>query len=194
MKPITKTLIGLGAAGAAFALFRTGKKMLADEDLKQFEIHGFVSPGFEPVRVAFEGNFLKRHELGGACSVYHHGKKVVDLWGGVRDIASMEPWNEDTMVVVYSTTKGMAAMTLAIANSRGWLDYDQPVSKYWPEFAKNGKRDITVRQLLAHQAGLFAFDETVDISTVADLDHLAEILARQTPAWRPGERQGYHAI
>jgi CubicO group peptidase (beta-lactamase class C family) len=85
-------------------------------------------------------------------------------------------------------------MTLALAHSRGWLDYDELVSTYWPEFAQNGKEQITVRQLLAHQAGLFAFDEPVDATVVADLDRLAEVMARQKPAWKPGTRQGYHAI
>ena len=98
------------------------------------------------------------------------------------------------MVVVHSATKGLAAMTLAIAHSRGWLDYEEPVCAYWPEFAQHGKERITVRQLLAHQAGLFAIDEPVDRSVVADLDRLAEILARQKPAWEPGTRQAYHAI
>jgi CubicO group peptidase (beta-lactamase class C family) len=98
------------------------------------------------------------------------------------------------MVIVHSATKGLAAMTLAIAHSRGWLDYEQRVCEYWPEFAQQGKERITVRQLLAHQAGLFAIDERVDRETVADLDRLAVILARQRPAWEPGTRQGYHAI
>jgi CubicO group peptidase (beta-lactamase class C family) len=98
------------------------------------------------------------------------------------------------MVIVYSATKGLAAMTLALAHSRGWLDYEQRVSAYWPEFAQQGKDRITVRQLLAHQAGLFAFDEPLDRSTVADLDRLALVLARQKPAWEPGTRQAYHAI
>jgi CubicO group peptidase (beta-lactamase class C family) len=119
---------------------------------------------------------------------------VVDLWGGVRNIATGEPWEEDTMALVYSTTKGLAAMTLAIAHSRGWLDYDELVCNYWKEFAQNGKEKVTVRQLLAHQAGLFAFDEPVDKSTVTDLDRLAAVLARQKPAWQPGTRQGYHAV
>lgn len=157
-------------------------------------IEGHVSPGFEAVREAFARNFSQRHELGGACCVYYQGEKVVDLWGGVRNKATGEPWQEDTMVLVYSTTKGLAAMTLALAHSRGWLDYDERVCTYWPEFAQNGKEQITVRQLLAHQAGLFAFDEPVDRSTVADLDRLAIILARQKPAWEPGTRQAYHAI
>ena len=98
------------------------------------------------------------------------------------------------MVVVHSTTKGLAAMVMALAHSRGWLDYDERVCTYWPEFAQAGKERITVRQLLAHQAGLFAFDEPVDREVVADLDRLAEVMARQRPAWEPGERQAYHAI
>lgn len=160
----------------------------------RFSIQGYVSTGFEAVREAFGQNFIRRHELGGACCVFYRGQKVVDLWGGIRNKRTREPWNSDTMVVVHSATKGLAAMTLAIAHSRGWLDYEQPVCRYWPEFAQSGKKGITVRQLLAHQAGLFAFDEPVDRSVVADLDRLAVVLARQKPAWEPGTRQAYHAL
>lgn len=99
--------------------------------------------------------------MGGACCIYHQGEKVVDLWGGVRNAATGEAWEEDTMVLVHSATKGFAAMTLALAHSRGWLDYDERVCAYWPEFAQQGKDKITVRQLLAHQAGLFAFGEPI---------------------------------
>ncbi len=158
------------------------------------DIQGHVSKGFEAVRDAFAENFTRRHELGGACCVYYQGEKVVDLWGGVRNKKTGDPWEENTMVIVYSTTKGLAAMTLAVAHSRGWLDYEERVCTYWPEFAQHGKETITVRQLLAHQAGLFAFDEPVDRSVVADLDRFAEVLARQKPAWEPGTRQAYHAI
>jgi CubicO group peptidase (beta-lactamase class C family) len=161
---------------------------------RELRIEGSVSAGFEPVRAAFVANFTHRGELGGACSVYQDGEKVVDLWGGVRDSRSGEPWRTDTMVVVHSATKGLAAMVLALAHSRRWLDYDERVCAYWPEFAQAGKERITVRQLLAHQAGLFAFDEPVDRDAVADLDRLAEVMARQRPAWEPGERQAYHAI
>lgn len=157
-------------------------------------IEGRVSAGFEPVREAFEENFSRRHELGGACCVYHRGEKVVDLWGGIRNKATGEPWLEDTMVLVYSATKGLAAMTMALAHSRGWLDYEERVCAYWPEFAQQGKEKVTVRQLLSHQAGLFAFDEPVDRSVIQDLDRLAVILARQKPVWEPGTRQAYHAI
>ena len=159
-----------------------------------FGIHGYVHHSFEAVREAFEENFVRRGELGGACCIFVHGEKVVDLWGGIRNKHTSELWEEDTMVGVHSTTKGLAAMTLAIAHSRGWLDYEERVCAYWPEFAQNGKERITVRQLLAHQAGLFAFDEPVDRSTVADLDRLAVVLSRQKPAWEPGTRQSYHAL
>jgi CubicO group peptidase (beta-lactamase class C family) len=157
-------------------------------------IQGAVSKGFEAVRDAFRENFSRRKEIGAACCVYYQGEKVVDLWGGIRNKATGEPWEEDTMVLVHSATKGFAAMTLALAHSRGWLDHDERVCTYWPEFAQRGKETITVRQLLAHQAGLFAFDEPVDRQVVADLDRLALVLARQTPAWKPGTRQAYHAI
>ena len=157
-------------------------------------VDGHVSRGFEPVRDAFEKNFERHGELGGACCAYYRGEKVVDLWGGIRDKVTGAPWERDTMVVVHSATKGLAAMTLALAHSRGWLDYEERVATYWPEFAQQGKQDITVRQLLAHQAGLFAFDEPVDRDVVADLDRLAEVMARQKPAWEPGTRQAYHAL
>jgi len=125
--------------------------------LDRIGVQGHVSRGFEGVREAFVENFARRRELGGACCVYHYGEKVVDLWGGVRNKLSNEVWERDTMVVVHSATKGLAAMTLAVAHSRGWLNYEERVATYWPEFAQQGKQNITVRQLLAHQAGLFAF-------------------------------------
>jgi CubicO group peptidase (beta-lactamase class C family) len=162
--------------------------------LRRVKFEGHVSPGFEAVRDAFLENFVARRELGGACCAYCRGEKVVDLWGGVRDKETGEPWEQDTMVVVHSASKGLAAMTLAIAHSRGWLDYEERVARYWPEFAQHGKDTITVRQLLAHQAGLFAIDEPVDRDVVADLDRLAVVLARQKPAWEPGTRQAYHGL
>jgi CubicO group peptidase (beta-lactamase class C family) len=157
-------------------------------------VDGQTSRGFGAVRAAFADNFARRHELGGACCAYHQGGKVVDLWGGIRDKQTGEPWEQNTMVVVHSATKGLAAMTLALAHSRGWLDYEERVCTYWPAFAQQGKERITVRQLLAHQAGLFAINEPVDRTVVADLDRLAEVLARQKPAWEAGTRQAYHAL
>ena len=155
---------------------------------------GFVAPGFEVVRAEFARNFAERGEIGAAVAAYWRGEKVVDLWGGARIPGGASPWNRDTMVVVMSTTKGLAAMTLAVANARGWLDYDAPVARYWPEFAQNGKREITVRQLLAHEAGLVLLDEKLTIANLHDLDGVARLLARQKPAWVPGTRHGYHAM
>ena len=157
-------------------------------------IQGSVSEGFESVREAFADNFVRLRELGAGCCAYQRGEKVVDLWGGIRNKQTGEPWEQDTMVIVYSATKGLAAMTLAIAHSRGWLDYEERVATYWPDFAQHGKERITVRQLLAHQAGLYVLDEPLTRSLVADLDRLAVVLARQTPAWEPGTRQAYHGI
>ncbi len=157
-------------------------------------VEGHVSRGFEAVREAFTENFARRRELGGACCAFRGGEKVVDLWGGIRNKQTGEPWQQDTMVLIYSATKGLAAMTMAIANSRGWLDYEARVCTYWPEFAQHGKETITVRQLLGHQAGLFALDVPIDRALVTDLDRLALVLARQKPAWEPGTRQAYHAI
>ena len=194
VKPLTTAAIGLTAAGAAYVLVQKRKHALAGEASARAEIHGFVESGYEAVREAFAENFARRREIGAACCVYHNGEKVVDLWGGVRNKATGEPWEKDTMALVYSATKGIAAMTLAVAHSRGWLNYDELVCKYWPEFAQNGKEGVTVRQLLAHQAGLFALDEPLDKSLVADPDRLADVLARQKPAWEPGTRQAYHAV
>jgi len=162
--------------------------------LNQLTIGGDVARGFEAVSEVFRDNFTRRAELGGACCAYWHRHKVVDLWGGIRSRQTGEPWEKDTMVIVHSASKGLAAMTLAIAHSRGWLDYEDRVAHYWPEFGQHGKDRLTVRQLLAHQAGLFAFDEPLDRSVVADPDRLAAVLARQKPAWAPGTRQAYHAI
>lgn len=155
---------------------------------------GMVAPGYEEVRLEFARNFLERGEIGAAVAAYVGGVKVVDLWGGHRTPERDAPWNEDTMIVVMSATKGLSAMTLAVANARGWLDYDAPIARYWPEFAQNGKGAITVRQLLAHEAGLVVLDEKLTLEKLHDLDYVAAVLARQRPAWPPGTRHGYHAM
>ena len=155
---------------------------------------GWVAEGFEEVAAEFDRNFLERGEIGAAVAAYWRGEKVVDLWGGRRIPTGDAPWNEDTMVVVNSTTKGLAAMTVAVENSRGWIDYDAPVAEYWPEFAQNGKDAITVRQLLSHEAGLVWIDEPLRFEDLSDLDYVAGVLARQKPAWEPGTRHGYHAM
>ncbi|MDY6801256.1 MAG: serine hydrolase domain-containing protein [Bacteroidota bacterium] len=151
-------------------------------------IHGYVKWGFEEVKDAFINNFM----YGAACAIYYKGEKVVDLWGGYKNSITKAPWEENTKVIVFSTTKGLAAMSLAIAHSKGWLDYNKKISTYWHEFAQNGKEDITVKQLLAHEAGLCLVDEKFEITDLRDFDYITEIMARQKPLWEPGEKHGYH--
>ena len=157
-------------------------------------VAGFVTPEFEAVRRAFERNFLERGEQGAACAIFHRGVKVVDLIGGFRCAATQRPWNQDTLTLAFSVTKGMAAAAMAVAHSRGLFELDEAVAAYWPEFAQGGKRRITVRQLLAHQAGLIAVDQRLDARVLADHDLMARIMARQTPCWQPGTRHGYHTL
>ncbi len=157
-------------------------------------VHGEVAPGFEAVWDAFEANFAEGLEVGAACAVYHRGEKVVDLWGGMRDPEADAPWLEDTLVLVFSTTKGMSSLALAVAHSRGLFEYDEKVATYWPEFAAGGKEDVTVRQLLAHQAGVCAIDEPMDLEMLGDPDRVADAIAPQVPLWEPGAAHGYHTI
>jgi CubicO group peptidase (beta-lactamase class C family) len=157
-------------------------------------VHGDVAPGFEGVADEFRRNFTERKELGAACAVYHRGEKVVDLWGGHRDRHRTRSWLEDTLVVVYSTSKGLSAVAVALARSRGLLDYDERVATYWPEFAENGKGEVTVRQLLAHEAGVAAVDVPLTPRVLADPDAVAAAIAPQRPNWTPGRRHGYHAL
>lgn len=156
-------------------------------------VAGTVSPGFEPVREVFRESFSTGNELGAAVAAYHQGEKVVDLWGGYRDADRTRPWTEDTLVLVFSTTKGLAAAAMAHAHSRGLLQYDDPVSEYWPQFGQAGKGDVTVRELLAHRAGVAALGRNLTPGDVADRESLVARLAAKEPDWDPGTRHGYHA-
>lgn len=157
-------------------------------------VHGTTADGFEAVREAFAANFRERGELGAACAVYHRGETVVDLWGGHRDADAELPWERDTMVLVYSTTKGLAATAVALARSRGLFDYDDRVADHWPAFGQRGKSAVTIRQLLGHQAGLAALDVDLSPAEIADREALSDLLARKRPDWEPGTRHGYHAV
>jgi CubicO group peptidase (beta-lactamase class C family) len=157
-------------------------------------IDGYVAAGFETVRDEFERNFIDRGELGAACAIYHRGQKVVDLWGGHRCPKTAQPWQADTISLAFSVTKGMAAAAMVVAHGRGLFELDAPVADYWPEFAQHGKGQITVRQLLAHQAGLVGIDRQLTPAMVADHDLMAQILAEQRPLWQPATRHGYHTL
>jgi CubicO group peptidase (beta-lactamase class C family) len=155
-------------------------------------IGGYVDEGFGAVADAFRRNFTQRGEVGAACAVWRDDRLVVDLWGGHRDRRRSRPWERDTLVTVFSTTKGMAALAMAVAHSRGLFDLDRPVADYWPEFAAAGKEAVTVRQLLAHQAGLAVIDTKLDLAALADPERLGAVLAGQAPGWQPGRHHGYH--
>lgn len=159
-------------------------------------IEGEVAPGFEAVRDQFIANFERPEplrEVGAGISVYHRGRNVVDLWGGARDAARTRPWTRNTLVNVYSTTKGVAAIALAMAVERGLIDYDAPVARYWPEYGAAGKERTTVAQALSHQAGLPGFAEPTAAEDIYDWAGCCAKLARQAPSWVPGEATSYHA-
>jgi CubicO group peptidase (beta-lactamase class C family) len=155
-------------------------------------IDGYVATEFEPVLDAFAQNFDERGEVGAAVCVYLDGQPVVDLWGGLADGTVGEPWQEDTLVLVFSATKGVTATCANVLMQRGLLDPEQTVASLWPEFAANGKEDITVAQVMSHQAGLpyvegdFTFEATLKWKPMIDA------LAAQKPIWAPGTAHGYH--
>jgi CubicO group peptidase (beta-lactamase class C family) len=131
---------------------------------------------------------------GASVAVYHRGRLVVDLWGGVRSPDGV-PWTRDTLAMCWSTTKGVAAACAHVLADRGELDYDERVATYWPEFAQNGKGDITVRQVLSHSAGLHRLGTIIDHgSKILDWEHMTDALARAKPAYKPGTSVGYHAL
>ena len=158
------------------------------------EVHGFCKPGFEGVRDAFVSNFEQGLELGASVAVTRDGEFVVDLWAGDADTAG-NPWQRDTLVNVYSTTKTMAATSLLVLADRGELDFDAPVARYWPEFAQNGKGSVLVRHVMSHSAGLPGFDPPMEkLETLYDWNAVCDGLAAQSLWFEPGEFSAYHAI
>jgi len=160
-------------------------------------IDGTVARGFEPVRALFAANFAREdayRECGAAFCAYADGKNVVDLWGGATDPDTQAPWTADTLINVWSTTKGLAAVAVARCVDRGLFRYEDTVASVWPEFAQNGKGAITIAQAMSHQAGLPGF---VAPTTTADLENhqlLAERIAAQAPVFLPGSANSYHAV
>ncbi|MGQ0586056.1 MAG: serine hydrolase domain-containing protein [Gammaproteobacteria bacterium] len=166
-------------------------------DQSSSEIHGRVEPGFERVREAFAANFRRRDdytENGAALAVSVAGRTVVDLWGGFADRARARAWQPDTLINVYSTSKGVTAAALAMLVDAGQLRYDDPVVKYWPEYGAAGKERTTVAQLLSHQAGLSGFAEPTPPESIYDWHARCASLARQAPLWEPGTKTSYHAM
>ncbi|MFF9520437.1 serine hydrolase domain-containing protein [Streptomyces achromogenes] len=157
-------------------------------------IHGHCDPRFTAVREAFEENFRARGELGAAVAVTVAGETVVDLWGGWADPARTRPWERDTVVNVWSTTKGVVALCAHLLADRGLLDLDAPVAAYWPEFAAEGKGKVLVRHLLSHRAGLAGLREPHALEQLYDWETTTARLAATAPWWEPGTRSGYHAL
>ena len=157
-------------------------------------VDGHCDPRFTAVRSAFEENFRDRDELGAAVTVTVDGETVVDLWGGWADAARTRPWERDTLVNVWSTTKGPVALCAHILADRGLLDLDAPVATYWPEFAAAGKENVLVRHLLSHRAGLAGLREPHSLAQLYDWELTTERLAAMEPWWEPGTRSGYHAL
>ncbi|MFD0073589.1 serine hydrolase domain-containing protein [Streptomyces sp. NPDC127166] len=159
----------------------------------QVDVQGTVAAGWEPVRDAFLRNFEQRGERGAAVAVHRDGVKVVDLWAGSRDADGTDPWTADTAQVVRSATKGVAAAVPLLLHQRGLLDLDAPVASYWPDFKAHGKDRVTVRQLLAHRAGVPVLDRPLTLAEAVDLPTATGAIAAQAPVWEPGTAHGYHA-
>jgi CubicO group peptidase (beta-lactamase class C family) len=161
---------------------------------QEAQVHGHCDPRFAAVRTAFEANFRERGELGAAVAVRVGGETVVDLWGGWADAAHSRPWERDTLVNVWSTSKGPTALCAHILADRELLDLDAPVATYWPEFAAAGKEQILVRHLLSHRAGLSGLREPHSLQQLCDWELTTQRLAATEPWWAPGTQSGYHAL
>jgi CubicO group peptidase (beta-lactamase class C family) len=164
------------------------------DDVLRMSITGFVAAGFEPVREAFGQNFAEGLELGAGFAAFLGDEPIVDLRGGFADRKSEIPWDERTLAPVYSATKPVAALIIAMLVERGAIDYDAPLAGYWPDFAANGKGAITVAEALSHQAGLPGFLDPIDPGLWLDPPALAADLAKLKPMWGRGEGSGYHPL
>lgn len=158
-------------------------------------IFGTTTEQFSRVEKVFRQNFHDGWEReGAAIAVYHKGELVVDLQGGYADASALRRWTSDTRTVVFSATKAVGALCIAVLVDRGYLDYSDRVSQFWPEFGQNGKESITVDWVMSHRAGLAAFDEPVSKEDAFDHKRIAEIITKQKPNWTPGTKTGYHAL
>lgn len=157
------------------------------------EIHGTVASGFEKIADAFGANFDDSNELGAGFSLYADGELKVDIWAGIADKSSGRAWDDQTLQLVFSTTKGAAAICVARLVEAGKLNYSDTVATHWPEFAANGKGDITVAQLMSHQAGLAWNSAPLTVEQILAVDPVVEALGAQAPLWEPGSTHGYHA-
>jgi len=164
------------------------------EDNAANSVLGHVGDGFAPVRDTFLQNYHAFDERGSAVCVYLDGKPVIDLVGGWKDVNRQSQWTQDTIVNIWSATKGVVAICFAMAVDAKLASYDDLVLKYWPEFAVKGKDQITIKVLLSHQAGLAAFDTPATLEDLLAGEPMADRLAAQAPLWTPGSASGYHMM
>ncbi|WP_430403776.1 serine hydrolase domain-containing protein [Hyphomonas sp.] len=162
--------------------------------MTQARVQGVADDRFEGVRSQFQTHLDTGADIGASFCVTKDGETVVDLWGGFADMEGTRPWEKDTIVNVYSTTKTMTALTALLLADRGELDFDAPVAKYWPEFAASGKADVKVSHLMSHSAGLSGWREPMTNDDLYDWEKATSLLAAQAPLWEPGTAPGYHAI
>ncbi|MFZ5835141.1 MAG: serine hydrolase domain-containing protein [Pseudomonadota bacterium] len=158
------------------------------------DISGSCAARLGAVKDAFAANFSVNNDVGASVAVVMDGELAVDLWGGHQDVARTTPWARDTIINVFSTTKTMSCLALLVLISRGLVDADAPVEKYWPEFGQNGKQGVLVRHLLSHTAGVPGWDQRMDAAELYDWDKVTGLLATQAPWWTPGSKSGYHAV
>ena len=157
-------------------------------------VQGYTHDRFAAAREVLAQNLASGADIGASFCATHEGETVVDIWGGFADEARTRPWEQDTIVNVYSTTKTMTALTALLIADRGELDFDAPVARYWPEFAANGKERIKVSHLMSHSAGLSGWKETICGEDLYDWDKVTSLLAAQAPYWEAGTAPGYHAV
>ncbi|MEA3216526.1 MAG: hypothetical protein QOJ19_2682 [Acidimicrobiia bacterium] len=158
------------------------------------QIEGTCDDRFGAVREAFAANFAAGVDVGASVAVYLDGQPVVDLWGGFADRDRTVPWQRDTIINVWSTTKTMTFVVALMLADQGVIGLDEPVARYWPEFAANGKDGVLVRHLMAHTAGLSGWQEKMAPEDLYDWEKATSLLAAQEPWWEPGNGSGYHAI
>ncbi|MGD9793477.1 MAG: serine hydrolase domain-containing protein [Acidimicrobiia bacterium] len=155
-------------------------------------VEGYCAPGYEKVATAFAANFATEGDVGGAVAVYRDGLPIIDLWAGIADLSSQRPWTRDTIVGVFSITKGLTTIAAHLLAQRGLLDLDAPVARYWPQFAANGKAEITVRMVMSHRAGLAHAPGTFTLDEALSWTPIVDALADAAPQWEPGTQHGYH--
>jgi CubicO group peptidase (beta-lactamase class C family) len=186
--------IGVARSGKSIRRDRSVARSFVRETLSDGVVEGYCREEWRPLLSVFLENFRSRNELGASCCVRVRGETVIDVWGGIASAETKEPWKKDTVVVVFSATKGATAICAHILASRGLLDLNQPIREIWPEFAKKGKESATVAMTLNHSVGVPGFREKLKPGAFADWDYMIHRIEEEQAFWEPGVRCGYHML